>query len=139
MWLRPHDRKKLESSKCCIFDPNGRLLWRSPAWIGQHDPRAERRLLGHEWTEFIIVEDIAKVLHFLRSGRARRVTFCCVDPQTATPRRIVWVKVAYGTNWLIYGDVVKCGPRCHCRHLQLPAPPCIVTDDEWGGGGLKAG
>jgi hypothetical protein len=126
----PLGTTSLEKVKACILSRDGRLLWRSPAWLGRRDRRAEQRLLGNGWHEFIVARDLPRVLDWLR-GEGEAISLCCLDPESGEPRRLAWAKVGYGAHWLIVGDVDECQECDPCAHRELPAPPCLCGD---GGG-----
>ena len=122
--LSRKERSELSKSRTCVFTKDGRLIWRSPKWIGRRDPSAEHRLLGYGWHEFIMSSDLPRVLRWLqRNGGA--ISFCCLDPENGKPCRVSWAKVAFRSYWLVVGEVGEC-LRCKpCKHQELPAPPCV--------------
>jgi hypothetical protein len=120
VFRNPIHQSRLSVEKACVFTPSGHLLWRSPAWLGRSDPCAEARVLGEGWQEFIPSFDLKRVLRWLRSASVREsITFRALSPSSGAAVEVCWVKVAYGAEWIVFGDVLR-------SQVELPAPPCLV-------------
>jgi hypothetical protein len=142
MSISASEKSELQNTKSVVFTKDGRLVWRSPRWLGRHDPQAEKRLLGSKWHEFVMLDDLPRVLEWFGSDEPG-IAFCCIDPETGQAARVGWAKVPYGDkHWLVVGDAIECLKCDPCDRELLPAPPCIVGDigsppgDYWGGRSL---
>lgn len=109
--------RSLEMERCCLFAPDGRLLWRSPAWLGHPlVPSEEATVLGFRYLEFVRAEHVAELLAWFRDGRESAISFCAMRPASGRMVRVSFAKLHHPRGWLVYGRVSPCR-RCRmaCR------------------------
>lgn len=100
-----HPTLDLNAIKSGVLTPDGKLLWRSPAWAGAAcDPVIEQRLLGYGYQEFVDADDLPALLAFLAKPASSDV--CCFGSMiadTGAVGKISLRKLPYGKNWLVVG------------------------------------
>ena len=92
------DYPALNNENCCLFDPQGRLIWMSPA-LGP----ARKSFLKFGYLEFIHHEDSFALLSWIMSPNEEPIVARCMMPGNGAKVTARYVKFKYNGNWMVVG------------------------------------
>ena len=92
------DYPALKNETCCLFDPQGRLVWVSPA-LGL----TRKSYLGFGYLEFIHHEDSFALLAWIMSPNTEPIVCRCMMPGNGAKVTARYAKFPYNGNWMVVG------------------------------------
>ena len=92
------DYPALKNETCCLFDPQGRLVWVSPA-LGL----TRKSYLGFGYLEFVHHEDSFALLAWIMSPNTEPIVCRCMMPQNGAKVTARYAKFPYNRNWMVVG------------------------------------
>lgn len=92
------DYPALKNENCCLFDPQGRLVWVSPA-LGL----TRKSYLGFGYLEFIHHEDSFALLAWIMSPNTEPIVCRCMMPGNGAKVTARYAKFPYNGNWMVVG------------------------------------
>lgn len=92
------DYPALKNENCCLFDPQGRLVWVSPA-LGL----TRKSYLGFGYLEFVHHEDSFALLAWIMSPNTEPIVCRCMMPQNGAKVTARYAKFPYNGNWMVVG------------------------------------
>lgn len=96
-------RQRIESEKISVFDQQGSLLWRSPAW-GALGRIHFSELSDEQWQEFIHPDDVAPLLSWFGDGIDSPTQFRMFHPVHEKWFVCFFHKVVFGPVVICVGD-----------------------------------
>lgn len=92
------DYPALKNETCCLFDPQGRLVWVSPA-LGL----TRKSYLGFGYLEFVHHEDSFALLAWIMSPNTEPIVCRCMMPGNGAKVTARYAKFPYNGNWMVVG------------------------------------
>ena len=92
------DYPALKNENCCLFDPQGRLVWVSPA-LGL----TRKSYLGFGYLEFVHHEDSFALLAWIMSPNTEPIVCRCMMPGNGAKVTARYAKFPYNGNWMVVG------------------------------------
>ena len=92
----------LNTLPACLFNRDGRLLWRSTFCTGgTRCPEKEKQVLEFRYQEFIHPRDLPLLLRWLREDADTLCTIRVMLPSTGQCGRATYTKIPCGEDWLV--------------------------------------
>lgn len=124
------DYPALNSERCSIYDPQGRLIWVSPAWGCKCET-----CFGFGYLEFIHYDDTEVFVQWVKAPNADTVTFRSMLPGGGTRMTAKYAKIPFNGNWLVVGEHVP-GWDCYDTIMAIGHTLALYL---WTGTGTGTG